>query len=37
MKELTCKPEIEIVRFETVDIITTSGGRENELPGVNIG
>lgn len=34
MKERYETPEMEIVEFETEDIITTSG--ENALPGVGI-
>ncbi len=38
MKEKFEKAEIEIIEFETVDVITTSGGHipgENELPGID--
>ena len=38
MKEKWEKAEIEIVEFETEDVITTSGNHipeENELPGID--
>lgn len=37
MKERYETPEMEIVKFETEDIITTSGnGNNNDLPSVGI-
>lgn len=37
MKERYETPEMEIVEFETEDIITTSGGELGELPQVPFG
>ena len=37
MKETYTTPEMEIVYFDTEDIITTSGRGENELPFIPIG
>ena len=39
-KETFCEPEIEIIRFESTDVITTSGGGElddDELPPIIMG
>lgn len=33
LKETFCEPEMEIIRFESIDVITTSGVLdEDELP-----
>lgn len=38
MKELYAEPELEVIRFEATDIITTSGGLdEDELPPIIVG
>ncbi len=40
MKELFSEPELEVIRFEATDIITTSGGGgldEDELPPIIVG
>lgn len=36
MKEVYEAPKMEIVKFETEDVITTSGGTGNNLPPFNI-
>lgn len=40
MKELYAEPELEVIQFEAMDIITTSGGGqldEDELPPIIVG
>lgn len=39
MKELYTEPELEVIQFEAMDIITTSGGKldEDELPPIIVG
>lgn len=40
MKELYSEPELEVIHFEAMDIITTSGGGqldEDELPPIPVG
>lgn len=38
MKELYKQPDLEVIHFEEVDIITTSGQlEEDELPGLPVG
>lgn len=40
LKETYCEPEIEIIRFESTDVITTSGGTQldpDELPPIIVG
>ena len=36
MKEVYETPEIEVVEFETEDIITTSGVGDNDLPEIDL-
>lgn len=37
MKEAYTPAEIEIIHFDTEDVITTSGRDENELPIIPVG
>ncbi len=36
MKEVYETPEMEVVEFETEDIITTSGVGDNDLPEIDL-
>ena len=35
MKEIYTTPEIEVIEFESEDVITTSGGIDDIIPDIN--